>query len=170
LCARERRKARARARGREREGGESEREREGGGRFGMQRKRKRERKRERGPWMTPDTHVRGRAGAHTQDAAGVGREGRVATCLTSRHPYPPSARAYCQRCMDISIYLPICIFGICVSYCQWCIYIIIHTMSHHHTYYVTSSYILCHIIIHTMSRFLLPMVHIHVSIYLSACI
>ena len=25
-----------------------------------------------------------------------------------------------------------------------------HTMSHHHTYYVTSSYILCHIIIHTM--------------------
>ena len=28
-------------------------------------------------------------------------------------------------------------------------HIIIHTMSHHHTYYVTSSYILCHII-HTM--------------------
>jgi len=27
-----------------------------------------------------------------------------------------------------------------------------HTMSHHHTYYVTSSYILCHIIIHTMSH------------------
>ena len=26
-------------------------------------------------------------------------------------------------------------------------HIIIHTMSHHHTYYVTSSYILCHIII-----------------------
>ena len=26
------------------------------------------------------------------------------------------------------------------------------TMSHHHTYYVTSSYILCHIIIHTMSH------------------
>jgi len=25
--------------------------------------------------------------------------------------------------------------------------IIIHTMSHHHTYYVTSSYILCHIIV-----------------------
>jgi len=25
----------------------------------------------------------------------------------------------------------------------------IHTMSHHHTYYVTSSYILCHIIIHS---------------------
>ena len=25
-------------------------------------------------------------------------------------------------------------------------------MSHHHTYYVTSSYILCHIIIHTMSH------------------
>ena len=24
----------------------------------------------------------------------------------------------------------------------------VHTMSHHHTYYVTSSYILCHIIIH----------------------
>ena len=31
-------------------------------------------------------------------------------------------------------------------------HIIIHTMSHHHTYYVTSSYILCHIIIHTMSH------------------
>ena len=30
--------------------------------------------------------------------------------------------------------------------------IIIHTMSHHHTYYVTSSYMLCHIIIHTMSH------------------
>ena len=30
-------------------------------------------------------------------------------------------------------------------------HIIIHTMSHHHTYYVTSSYILCHIIIHTIS-------------------
>ena len=29
---------------------------------------------------------------------------------------------------------------------------LIHTMSHHHTYYVTSSYILCHIIIHTMSH------------------
>ena len=29
-------------------------------------------------------------------------------------------------------------------------HIIIHTMSHHHTYYATSSYILCHIIIHTM--------------------
>jgi hypothetical protein len=29
-------------------------------------------------------------------------------------------------------------------------HIIIHTMSHHHTYYVTSSYILCHIIMHTM--------------------
>jgi hypothetical protein len=29
-------------------------------------------------------------------------------------------------------------------------HIIIHTMSHHHTYYVTSSYILCHIIIHTI--------------------
>ena len=28
-----------------------------------------------------------------------------------------------------------------------------HTMSHHHTYYVTSSYILCHIIIHTMSHY-----------------
>jgi len=27
-----------------------------------------------------------------------------------------------------------------------------HTMSHHHTYYVTSSYILCHIIMHTMSN------------------
>jgi len=27
-----------------------------------------------------------------------------------------------------------------------------HTMSHHHTYYVTSSHILCHIIIHTMSH------------------
>jgi len=26
-------------------------------------------------------------------------------------------------------------------------HIIIHTMSHHHTYYVTSSYILCHIIL-----------------------
>ena len=25
-------------------------------------------------------------------------------------------------------------------------------MSHHHTYYVTSSYTLCHIIIHTMSH------------------
>ena len=25
----------------------------------------------------------------------------------------------------------------------------VHTISHHHTYYVTSSYILCHIIIHT---------------------
>merc|ERR1711966_637020 len=31
-------------------------------------------------------------------------------------------------------------------------HIIIHTMSHHHTYYVTSSYTLCHIIIHTMSH------------------
>ena len=31
-------------------------------------------------------------------------------------------------------------------------HIIMHTMSHHHTYYVTSSYILCHIIIHTMSH------------------
>ena len=30
--------------------------------------------------------------------------------------------------------------------------IIIHTMSHHHTYYVASPYILCHIIIHTMSH------------------
>jgi hypothetical protein len=29
--------------------------------------------------------------------------------------------------------------------------VVIHTMSHHHTYYVTSSYILCHII-HTMSH------------------
>ena len=29
---------------------------------------------------------------------------------------------------------------------------LIHPMSHHHTYYVTSSYILCHIIIHTMSH------------------
>ena len=28
----------------------------------------------------------------------------------------------------------------------------IRTMSHHHTYYVTSSYILCHIIIPTMSH------------------
>ena len=37
-------------------------------------------------------------------------------------------------------------------------HIIIHTMSHHHTYYVTSSYILCHIIIHTMS-------HHHTSSY-----
>ena len=32
-------------------------------------------------------------------------------------------------------------------------HIIIHTMSHHHTYYVTSSYILCHIIIHTISMY-----------------
>jgi len=32
----------------------------------------------------------------------------------------------------------------------------IHTMSHHHTYYVTSSYILCHIIIHTMSHHQVP--------------
>jgi hypothetical protein len=30
------------------------------------------------------------------------------------------------------------------------------TLSHHHTYYVTSSYILCHIIIHTYCTFLLP--------------
>ena len=28
---------------------------------------------------------------------------------------------------------------------------LLHTMSHHHTYYVTSSYVLCHIIIRTMS-------------------
>ena len=36
-------------------------------------------------------------------------------------------------------------------FCILC-HIIIHTMPHHHTYYVTSSYILCHIIIHTMSH------------------
>jgi hypothetical protein len=39
----------------------------------------------------------------------------------------------------------------------------IHAMSHHHTYYVTSSYILCHIIIHTMSH--IGRAHTYTSIY-----
>ena len=37
-------------------------------------------------------------------------------------------------------------------------------LSHHHTYYVTSSYILCHIIIHTMSH-LAPVTGCHIIIH-----
>ena len=36
------------------------------------------------------------------------------------------------------------------------------SMSHHHTYYVTSSYILCHIIIHTRLVGLLLVAYVHV--------
>ena len=51
------------------------------------------------------------------------------------------------------IYNDVCV---CVVVCKYAhlsrLCHIIHTMSHHHTYYVTSSYTLCHIIIHTMSH------------------
>ena len=42
-----------------------------------------------------------------------------------------------------------------------CMHIIIHTMSHHHTYIIHTSYILCHIIIHTKRR----LVHVPMHAY-----
>jgi len=45
-------------------------------------------------------------------------------------------------------------------------------MSHHHTYYVTSSYILCHIIIHTMCYhpFVTTYVYIRVCVCVCVCV
>ena len=59
----------------------------------------------------------------------------------------------CRRAGRLLFYFSRFVFKCCVCACVQSAKIsVIHTMSHHHTYYVTSSYILCHIIIHTMSH------------------